>query len=109
MILTIVKIANDDGGTLLGEEKSSGTTDTLTIFPKDQRKRMLSVLVQMGVGRSRASKVFNRSLPSTSDNGNLTSEKTGGVSSTAGEMVHDDRDAVGGNRRHCEFEMRSRE
>src|SRR5690349_14835177 len=28
--LTVIEIADDDGGTLLGEEKSGGTTNTLT-------------------------------------------------------------------------------
>lgn len=41
--LTVIEIADDDGGALLGEEESSGTTDTLTreIVCKNKQRILL--------------------------------------------------------------------
>lgn len=47
--LTVIEIADDDGGTFLGKEKCGGTTDTLT--------RRIICIMKLQVLVSRASRV----------------------------------------------------
>lgn len=107
--LTVIEIADDDGGTLLGEEKSGGTTNTLT------KSIIYSMELRISVSRTSRVRVYARGrvvivyrsilrehIPGTGDDGNLAGQETGGVRGTAGEVVHDDRDTVSGNGGHCE-------